>query len=820
MNIHAIRQAVRPLFGIERRETTARFLVAMLFSGIIVTLAMIVLRLLSGETFRDSTVRLLGILLGGQLILRIAVKRGYVYPSAVVFVMIAWIVITYQIGAARGVRDVAVYGYIPVILMAALLVNWQACLALLFLSVAAIWTFAISEANGWRVPTMDSPVDLATDLTAIFALIVFLVYLILSTVRSSLDAAKVGEEKFSKVFYGSPVAIAIASLEEGFLLDANSAYWKLTGFEPSFALGKTTVELGSWNSYAEREKFVEELKVRRSFQNPAHRIRNRSGDDRTTLAFHELMEFEGQTVVLSMFYDVTDQNRAQVALQESEQKYRNFVEQSMEGIWFLAFDHPIPTSLPAQEQVNLIYSYGYFAESNDVLAQMYGYGSSVEMRGIRLLDFQPGGELNDVNYRATLQLVKEGYRSRNRETREQTREGKTVYFLNNAIGVVKDNCLVGVWGTQLDITVLKNTEEALRDSQARTRALLSAIPDMIFEFKHDGTILEYISSARNRPLLPPVQFLGKKIADVLPSSVANQTMFSIERVLESGHVHAFDYQLLQDNQMKTFEARLTPLSTDTVLAIVRDVSLQKWILGEREKLITELELKNAELERFTYTASHDLKSPLITIKGFLGFLREDAQKGNLKRLESDIQRIGNAADQMQQLLNDLLELSRIGRLVNASEAIDLPALIKDVIELLHGRLSDRHIQVTVQEPLPRVYGDRARLLEVWQNLIDNAAKFMGDQPNPQIEIGQAGNAENDTPIFFVRDNGMGIDPRFTDRIFGLFDKLDSRTEGTGIGLALVKRIVEFHGGRIWVESGLGKGATFYFTLPHRETVHP
>ena len=110
-------------------------------------------------------------------------------------------------------------------------------------------------------------------------------------------------------------------------------------------------------------------------------------------------------------------------------------------------------------------------------------------------------------------------------------------------------------------------------------------------------------------------------------------------------------------------------------------------------------------------------------------------------------------------------------------------------------------------------GDRSRLLEVWQNLIDNAAKFMGEQAEPHIEIGWEGTDDGGSPIFFVRDNGMGVDPKFKDRIFGLFNKLDPRSEGTGIGLALIKRIIEFHGGRIWVESELGKGATFYFTLP-------
>jgi PAS domain S-box-containing protein len=820
MNFAFIRRAIRPLFGEERLETTSRFLYAILISGIIIALVMIVLRFLSGATFSHSlTLYTLTVLFVSQWVLLVAVKRGYANEAALTLVGLIWATITYQAWSADGIRDVALYGYIIAIFVAALLTNWQVCIAVSLLSIFAVWFFAITEANGLRTPHTDSPLNIARDLTAIFGVLLLLIYLMMNSIRHSWNAVREGEEKFRRIFSVSPVAIAIVSLDGGRLVDANPAYWKLSGLDPDLALGRTTIDLGHWGSHPERQNFVNKLKQHKSLHDPAHVFQSASGASRTTLAFYELIDFERELAVLAMFYDITEQKNSQLALEASEQKYRNFVEQSMEGIWFLAFDHPIPTSLPAEEQVNLIYRYGYITESNDMLAQMYGYKSTAEIRGVHLLDLQVGGILNETNFQATLKLVKDGYRSGNRETREQTREGKTVYFLNNAVGVIQDDCLVGLWGTQLDITVLKNTEEALRHSEARTRALLDAVPDMIFEFKRDGTILQFIASATSRPLLPPEQFLGKQIQEVIPASVSDQTMFAIERVLDSGHVHAFEYQLLQDGENKTFEARITPLSTDTVLAIVRDVSLQKWILGEREKLITELEVKNAELERFTYTASHDLKSPLITIKGFLGFLREDAERGNLKRLETDIQRISDAADKMQRLLNDLLELSRIGRSVNKSEFIDLNSMISEVLELLHGRLTGgtRTVRVSVHENLPQVYGDRPRLLEVWQNLIDNAAKFMGDQPDPQIEIGQAGNTREGSPIFFVRDNGMGIDPRFSDRIFGLFDKLDARTEGTGIGLALVKRIVEFHGGKIWLESELGKGTTFFFTLPHRET---
>ena len=243
-----------------------------------------------------------------------------------------------------------------------------------------------------------------------------------------------------------------------------------------------------------------------------------------------------------------------------------------------------------------------------------------------------------------------------------------------------------------------------------------------------------------------------------------------------------------------------------------EIAERKRVETEREKLITELSAKNAELERFTYTVSHDLKSPLVTIQGFLGFLAEDAYNGNTTRMEHDIQRITNATNKMQELLRDLLELSRIGRMMNTPETIQFEDLLNDALDIVHGQLEARHITVLTQPNLPSVHGDRQRLIEVLQNLLDNAVKYMGDQPAPRIEIGLYGE-ENGKPIIFIRDNGIGIASEYHERIFGLFNKLDPNSEGTGVGLALVKRIVEVHGGRIWIESEPGKGTTFYFSVP-------
>jgi signal transduction histidine kinase len=232
---------------------------------------------------------------------------------------------------------------------------------------------------------------------------------------------------------------------------------------------------------------------------------------------------------------------------------------------------------------------------------------------------------------------------------------------------------------------------------------------------------------------------------------------------------------------------------------------------EREKLIAQLEANNEELERFTYTVSHDLKSPLVTIKGFLGMLKQDLEQNRQDHVKKDFERIAEAADKMGTLLSELLELSRIGRVTNPLEEVDLVKLAHDALETLDGRIRERNVKVTVSPDLPIVYADRTRLREVLENLIDNAVKYMGDQAHPLIEINKR---ESGTEtVICIKDNGIGIEPQFHTKIFGLFEKLSAESEGTGIGLALVKRIIEVHGGRIWVESeGLGKGSAFCFTI--------
>jgi len=242
-----------------------------------------------------------------------------------------------------------------------------------------------------------------------------------------------------------------------------------------------------------------------------------------------------------------------------------------------------------------------------------------------------------------------------------------------------------------------------------------------------------------------------------------------------------------------------------------DITKRKEAEIDRKALIIDLESKNAELERFTYTVSHDLKSPLITIKGFLGMLTKDAAEGKIDRMKGDIYRITKAADKMQTMLDELLELSRIGRTINPPSSMLFKDLAQKTIDTLAGRLNEKEILIEIEPTPDKIKGDMLRLSEVLENLVDNAAKFFGDQEHAHIKIGTR--QDDDKIIYFVKDNGIGIKLAYHEKIFGLFDKLDQNMEGTGIGLAIVKRVVEVHGGRIWVESeGEGKGTTFCFTI--------
>jgi signal transduction histidine kinase len=225
----------------------------------------------------------------------------------------------------------------------------------------------------------------------------------------------------------------------------------------------------------------------------------------------------------------------------------------------------------------------------------------------------------------------------------------------------------------------------------------------------------------------------------------------------------------------------------------------------------ELQSKNEEMERFVYTVSHDLRSPLVTIQGFNGFVREDIEKGDQERVKTDLKMIDEAVKKMDHLLSETLQLSRVGRVANPPEDVPFNEIVQETLLQISERIRTSGLEVLVANNLPIVHVDRMRIVEVMVNLIENSIKYMGQQTHPKVEIGYRTNASEN--VFFVRDNGVGIDPSKHNKVFDLFYKVDKKSEGTGAGLAIVKKIIEVHEGRIWIESELGKGTTVCFTLP-------
>jgi signal transduction histidine kinase len=248
---------------------------------------------------------------------------------------------------------------------------------------------------------------------------------------------------------------------------------------------------------------------------------------------------------------------------------------------------------------------------------------------------------------------------------------------------------------------------------------------------------------------------------------------------------------------------------------------EKALIENEKKLeaaLAELAEKNTELETFVYTVSHDLKTPIVTIEGFIGALREDFGDRIDENAEKYLNYMSDASRDMELLINDLLYLSRIGRLPERKTDFFFDDLMEKVLKKFQHLIDESGITLNVEKGLPLVYGEMERLGQVMENLLSNAVKYIGkENPSPRIDVGVM--EQGGQKVFFVRDNGIGIEKRYDKKIFEIFQRLPAAkksAEGTGVGLTIVKRIIEHHGGHIWLDSEPGKGTTFFFTLKGEE----
>jgi PAS domain S-box-containing protein len=376
-------------------------------------------------------------------------------------------------------------------------------------------------------------------------------------------------------------------------------------------------------------------------------------------------------------------------------------------------------------------------------------------------------------------------------------------------------------GLEREISDRKQAERALRESEETVRALLNAPPDTALLIDTEGTILA-LNDAATRRLGEvaaerfgerPDGLVGLSVFDLFPPGLAQSRRSRNDDAVRSGKCARFE----DERDGKWFDNTIYPIQdaqgTVVRLAIFsRDITDHKQAEEALAQRSQELARSNAELEEFTYTVSHDLKEPLRGIEAFSGFLAEDYGD----KLDEEGQRyvdiLRESAVRMKNLIEDLLQLSRVGRAQDSHVSVGAGSLLEDIRRDMDFALQEKKVDLRIQPDLPTVTCQPVQIKEMFKNLISNAVKF-NDKSQPVVDI--TCRQDDGVYTFSVRDNGIGIDEKHQERIFRAFQRLNRREdyEGTGIGLAICKKVAEGHGGRIWVESKVGEGSTFSFTIP-------
>jgi two-component system CheB/CheR fusion protein len=379
-----------------------------------------------------------------------------------------------------------------------------------------------------------------------------------------------------------------------------------------------------------------------------------------------------------------------------------------------------------------------------------------------------------------------------------------------------------------DITKRREAEEALQAISDRYRSYIEVTGALGWTTNAGGEVVEDLPSWRKYTGQTYEEVKGQGWSRAFHPEDLAHALQIWKKAVEGKSSYAVEYRIRrQDGIYRDFMTRGMPVFRE-------DGSVREWVgtcidITERKKSEEALKTLNLELhstasdlkaaykdmESFSYAASHDLRSPLITIEGFSKILLEDHSEKLDDKGKDLLGRISNSAKKMNQLIADLLAFSRISTKEVRKAEFNMEALAQKLINELQPTIAERDIEFEVKQ-LPSAYGDLPMIGQILLNLLSNAIKFTQKRETAMIEVG--GYSENNESVYYVRDNGIGFDMQYSDRLFGLFQRIHSaqEVEGTGIGLVIVKNIIEKHGGRVWAEGKPHVGATFYFTLPGKE----
>jgi len=499
-----------------------------------------------------------------------------------------------------------------------------------------------------------------------------------------------------------------------------------------------------------------------------------------------IRQLDGSTLWHGYIHDITERKEVEARLSESETKHRELIENTHDIIYTLTPE-------------------GEFTYVSPAWTILLGHPAT-EVEGHMFTEFIHADDLPACF--EFLQKVLAGQRQEGLEYRVQHINGEWRWHTSSATPAKDtDGLVIGYEGIARDITERKQAEQELIEQKNAYRSILSTTHEGFFVANERGKILDVNPAYLRLSGYSYEEMLKLNISDLEAHEMADEVILHVKRVMKVGSDIFESRHKRKDGSIWPVEISTTysSLNENRFFTFVRDIT-------ERKKSQWSLQQKNQEMEQFVYSVSHDLKSPLVTVKTFAGMLRQDLQNADQPQINEDLDYIDKAADKMQQLLDALLQYSRIGTIDTPAQTLPADQPAEDCLTALAGILQNHEVKVSSSELNQQLHGNPLHFAQVWQNLIENAVKYCGDQPHPLIEIGATQPGQD--VVFYVRDNDIGIAPEHNERIFNLFSQLTPGSEGSGLGLALVKKIVSIYQGRIWVESeGHGKGTCFMFTLP-------